>query len=36
MRYVHANGASFFFLYIYIHMLRGIYYSSYQYPRTLL
>ena len=36
VRYIHANGASFFFLYIYIHMLRGIYYSSYQYPRTLL
>lgn len=36
LRYIHANGASFFFLYIYIHMLRGIYYSSYQYPRTLI
>ena len=34
VRYIHANGASFFFLFIYIHMLRGIYYCSYQFPRT--
>ena len=34
IRYVHANGASFFFFFIYIHMLRGLFFSSYQYPRT--
>jgi ubiquinol-cytochrome c reductase cytochrome b subunit len=31
---MHANGASFFFLFIYVHMLRGLFFSSYQYPRT--
>lgn len=34
IRYIHANGASFFFFFIYVHMLRGLYYNSYQYPRT--
>ena len=34
VRYMHANGASFFFFFIYIHMLRGLFFSSYQYPRT--
>jgi quinol-cytochrome oxidoreductase complex cytochrome b subunit len=34
LRYVHANGASFFFFAIYVHIIRGMYYSSYQYPRT--
>lgn len=33
-RYLHANGASFFFFFVYIHMFRGVYYNSYQYPRT--
>jgi quinol-cytochrome oxidoreductase complex cytochrome b subunit len=33
IRYMHANGASMFFIIIYIHMLRGIYYGSYYYPR---
>jgi quinol-cytochrome oxidoreductase complex cytochrome b subunit len=32
-RYMHANGASLFFIVIYIHMLRGFYYGSYTYPR---
>jgi len=32
-RYVHSNGASFFFAAVYIHMLRGIYYGSYITPR---
>lgn len=36
IRYMHANGASFFFFVIYIHMLRSIYYSSYKFPRTNL
>jgi ubiquinol-cytochrome c reductase cytochrome b/c1 subunit len=34
IRYIHANGASLFFLFVYIHMLRGVYFGSYQYPRT--
>jgi ubiquinol-cytochrome c reductase cytochrome b/c1 subunit len=36
LRYVHANGASMFFLIVYIHMYRGLYYGSYKYPRELL
>ena len=36
LRYMHANGASFFFIVVYIHMFRGLYYSSYIYPRQLL
>lgn len=34
IRLMHLNSASFFFLFVYIHMLRGIYYKSYQFPRT--
>jgi ubiquinol-cytochrome c reductase cytochrome b subunit len=33
MRYVHANGASMFFLVVYVHIFRGLYYGSYFYPR---
>ena len=36
IRYVHANGASFFFLCVYLHMFRGLYYNSYLKPRELL
>jgi ubiquinol-cytochrome c reductase cytochrome b subunit len=36
LRYVHANGASFFFLVVYIHIGRGIYYGSYVEPRALV
>ncbi len=36
MRYMHANGASFFFIVIYIHMFRGLYYSSYKAPREMI
>lgn len=36
IRYMHSNGASFFFLVVYIHMLRGLYYNSYQHPRMLV
>lgn len=36
IRYIHANGASFFFAVIYIHILKGMYYGSYQYPRTIV
>ena len=35
LRYIHSNGASFFFIVIYIHILRGMYYGSYKYPREL-
>lgn len=34
LRYAHANGASFFFILIYAHMARGIYYGSYKSPRV--
>nr|YP_009029648.1 apocytochrome b [Magnusiomyces ingens]AHY04903.1 apocytochrome b [Magnusiomyces ingens] len=34
MRYAHANGASFFFMLMYAHMARGIYYGSYKSPRV--
>lgn len=33
IRYVHANGASAFFIVVYIHTFRGIYYGSFTYPR---
>jgi len=36
MRYVHANGASMFFLAVYIHMFRGLYYGSYKEPREMV
>ena len=36
LRFLHMNGASFFFLVIYIHMGRGLYYGSYKAPRELL
>lgn len=29
LRYLHANGASFFFICIFAHMIRGLYYESY-------
>jgi ubiquinol-cytochrome c reductase cytochrome b subunit len=32
-RYMHLNGASFFFIAIYMHLFRGIYYKSYVKPR---
>jgi len=34
IRYIHANGASIFFLFIYIHAARGIYYGSYLIVET--
>nr|AMA06777.1 cytochrome b [Sipunculus nudus]AMA06825.1 cytochrome b [Sipunculus nudus]AMA06834.1 cytochrome b [Sipunculus nudus]AMA06874.1 cytochrome b [Sipunculus nudus] len=34
LRYLHANGASFFFICLYLHMGRGIYYGSYLYLET--
>ncbi len=36
LRYLHANGASFFFIAVYIHMFRGLYYGSYKEPREVL
>jgi len=36
IRYAHANGASFFFLVVYIHIGRGLYYGSYMTPREHL
>ena len=36
LRYTHATGASMFFLAVYIHMFRGIYYGSYKAPREVL
>jgi quinol-cytochrome oxidoreductase complex cytochrome b subunit len=36
VRYLHSNGASMFFIAVYVHMLRGIYYGSYKAPREVL
>ncbi|HJM92542.1 MAG: cytochrome b/b6 [Alphaproteobacteria bacterium] len=36
LRYMHANGGSMFFIVVYIHIFRGMYYGSYKAPRELL
>ncbi|WP_319530382.1 cytochrome b/b6 [uncultured Cohaesibacter sp.] len=36
MRYMHANGASMFFIAVYIHIFRGLYYGSYKEPREVV
>jgi len=36
LRYLHANGASMFFIVVYLHILRGLYYGSYASPRELV
>jgi len=36
LRYMHANGASFFFVAVYLHIARGMYYGSYKAPREVL
>jgi len=36
IRYLHANGASMFFIVVYLHIFRGLYYGSYMYPRGTL
>ncbi|GGK23314.1 cytochrome b [Salinarimonas ramus] len=36
LRYMHANGASFFFIAVYIHIFRGLFYGSYKAPREVL
>nr|YP_009445630.1 apocytochrome b [Tremella fuciformis]YP_010180092.1 apocytochrome b [Auricularia auricula-judae]ATX61908.1 apocytochrome b [Tremella fuciformis]ATX61929.1 apocytochrome b [Tremella fuciformis]ATX61951.1 apocytochrome b [Tremella fuciformis]ATX62018.1 apocytochrome b [Tremella fuciformis]ATX62042.1 apocytochrome b [Tremella fuciformis] len=35
IRYMHANTASFFFIFVYLHIGRGLYYGSYKSPRVL-
>jgi len=36
IRYIHMNTASFFFIVVYLHIFRGLYYGSYKAPRELL
>jgi ubiquinol-cytochrome c reductase cytochrome b/c1 subunit len=36
IRYVHMNGASMFFIVVFVHIWRGMYYGSYKAPRELL
>jgi ubiquinol-cytochrome c reductase cytochrome b subunit len=36
IRYIHMNAASFFFIAVYIHIFRGLYFGSYKAPRELL
>lgn len=36
IRALHANGASWFFIVVYIHMCRSLYYGSFLFPRNLL
>jgi ubiquinol-cytochrome c reductase cytochrome b subunit len=36
IRYIHMNGASMFFIVVFIHIFRGLYYGSYKYPREIL
>src|SRR5438067_4726802 len=36
LRYMHSNGASFFFIVVYIHIFRGLYYGSYKAPREVV
>ncbi|MCV6547078.1 MAG: cytochrome b/b6 [Cohaesibacter sp.] len=36
LRYLHANGASMFFIAVYIHIMRGLYYGSYKEPREVV
>ena len=36
IRYMHSTGASAFFVVVYLHMLRGLMYGSYQKPRELI
>ena len=36
IRYIHANGASMFFLAVYIHIFRSLFYGSYKAPREII
>ncbi len=35
LRYLHANGASLFFVAVYLHIFRGLFYGSYKAPREI-
>ena len=36
LRYIHSNFASIFFIVVYVHILKNLYYGAYSYPRTLI
>lgn len=36
LRYIHMNGATMFFIVVYVHIFRGLYYGSYKPPREIL
>ena len=36
LRYMHSNGASMFFIAVYVHIFRGLYYGSYKAPREVV
>src|SRR3546814_14357664 len=36
LRYAHANGASFFFIVVYLHIFSGLFYGSYKAPREMV
>ena len=36
LRYAHSNGASMFFVAVYVHIFRSLYYGSYKAPREVL
>lgn len=36
IRYIHANAAGFFFIWVYMHIARSLYYGSYKAPRAFL
>src|SRR3982750_780393 len=36
LRFIHANGASLFFIWVYLHIGRNLFYGSYRAPRGLL
>jgi len=36
LRYAHANGASAFFVVVYVHIFRGFFFSSYKAPREMI
>jgi len=36
IRYMHSTGATFFFVAVYLHMMRAVLYGSYQKPRELI
>ncbi len=36
LRYIHSNGAAMFFVAVYIHLFRGLYYGSFKPPREII